>query len=117
MPRVSIAFVLVMGCGVSQSEFIPGYAERYCELVLDCGNAADLVFDGLDTQKECLAVEGPRVESWGKGCKYKGGKARKCLAELDEMTCPSPGASIDEALPAVCNDIYLDCDDDIDSAR
>lgn len=97
------------GCGLDETVFIPEYADLYCEAALRCGDPAVLVFDGLSTMDDCLSVIGPEIEGDVERCKYRGGKAKKCLEALEGLACPPEGTSIDEVLPLECSAALTEC--------
>ncbi|MFT4627306.1 MAG: hypothetical protein ACI8PZ_005988 [Myxococcota bacterium] len=107
------------GCGVDETVFVPDYADAWCKLERECSDPATRVFDGTDSLADCLAVEGPRVDNWGEGCRYRAAKAQKCLEEMLMVGCPGGNAPLTSVIPPVCNEIYPDCelpDHELDTA-
>jgi hypothetical protein len=102
--------VLLSGCGIDETRFIPDYTEQYCALVFDCSESATLLFDGIGDQERCAGLVGPVVEAQLETCEsYDGKAAKKCLKDMGDLTCPGPGVSLDSTLPSVCDDVFVDC--------
>ncbi len=98
----------LVGCGVSEEEFVPAYVDHYCVAWLDCTDPAELVFDGIDGTDYCLGTFGPVMQQKAETCKLKKGRAKRCLDEMALLTCPSDG-ELDDALPLICNDVWHKC--------
>lgn len=97
------------GCGLEEDEFVPRYANLYCDYYMSCADPAQRVFDGLDTQEACLARYGPDVQRDGEGCKLVRSEARACLEAMERLTCPADPAELDAALPPPCGDSWKKC--------
>ena len=98
----------LMGCGVSEDKFVPQYVDLYCVVWLDCTDPAELVFDGVDGIDHCLGTFGPIVADKAQTCKLKKGRAKKCLNDMELLTCPSEG-ELDDVLPLICQDVWHKC--------
>lgn len=103
-------FLSLAACGPDETKFIPEFADAYCDFVLECEDPAVLTFDGITSHDECLEVYGPEVEALGFGCKYKAKQARRCLQAMEVAACPAEGTTLQDGLPAVCNEVYIDCE-------
>ena len=96
--------------GIPEAEFIPDYADLYCENWLDCQDLAELQFDGLATKEVCLALTGPEIEVYGVGCeRYDGENAELCLKDMASLECPAEGKEIGSNLPASCQTVFDKC--------
>lgn len=99
----------VAGCGgVPQDEFTSTYVDHYCEVRLDCGASATEVFDGLDSQEDCVALQGPEITAAWQGCKYKKKRAKQCLEQLPDPVCPESGEPA-AAFPPICGEVFDKC--------
>lgn len=111
--RATILFGLfwsLAACGPDETKFIPEFADAYCDFVLACEDPALLTFDGVVTHEDCLAIYGPTVAAMGHGCKYKPGKASRCLRAMEQATCPADeDVPLDQALPSECYEVYIKC--------
>ena len=97
-------------CGPSESRFVVEYTDAYCAWYLDCGDSAQLVFDGVDTLEECRAIVGPDIADEADGCKLDRAPARACLDAMATLACPTdPEAELDDALPAECATTWKKC--------
>lgn len=105
-----LSFLTVAACGLHETHFVPDYADFYCEALLTCSSQAQLTFEGVSSADDCLALIGDDVDTWGEGCKYKGGKAKKCLVAMSSLTCPTDGQTLDDVLPLECDEVYTKCD-------
>ncbi len=105
-----LSLLTLAGCGLNETHFVPDYADRYCDAVLACSSPAQLTFDGVSTHDDCLALIGDQVDTWGGGCKYKGGKAKKCLEAMETLACPAEGKLLDDVLPPECDEVYIKCE-------
>lgn len=107
LPVVSLVSSLAAGCGVPQAEFVPAYNEALCNHILACGDAAQNRFDGLLSLDECVDDTRNDVVAWGVGCRYRGGQAQQCLADMETLACPGGGGTA--PIPASCNEVYVNC--------
>lgn len=108
--KVGLAAGWLAACGPSESDFVVEYTTSYCAWYLDCGDPAQLLFDGLDTIEECRAVFGPDVASQAETCKLDRAPARACLDAMETLACPTdPEAELDDALPAECSTTWKKC--------
>ena len=98
----------LVGCGVSRNEFVPEYAASYCDYYMECGDQAQLTFDGVLTTDDCIALYGPDIEAQNAACKFKNGAAKDCLETLPMATCPADG-DVDAGLPVTCHEVYVNC--------
>ena len=96
-------------CGLDESYFVPDYADRYCDAFMSCSSSAQLMFEGIASHDDCLGLFGADVEAWGESCKYKGGKAKKCLKAMESLVCPVEGETLDDVLPIECEEVYIKC--------
>lgn len=108
----------LIGCGPHETRFIPDFADRFCDLVLECEDPAVLVFDGIEDREDCLSLYGNGIDSQGEGCKYKRKRGKRCLRAMELMTCPTDGTPLRDALPLECDEVYIKCsrvpeDDDL----
>jgi hypothetical protein len=67
------------------------------------------MFEGIASHDDCLGLFGADVEAWGESCKYKGGKAKKCLKAMESLVCPVEGETLDDVLPIECEEVYIKC--------
>ena len=105
-----LLLAVLAGCGVDETVYIPEFANLYCQLTLDCGDTAVLVFEGIGNLDDCLAVVGPEIEAEVSVCNFKGKAAKKCLAAMEQMTtCWPDDSSLDDNLPPECADVLVDC--------
>jgi hypothetical protein len=101
--------VVVAACGPSEATFVVDYTDAYCDYYLECGDPAQLVFDGIDSLESCRALYGPGVAERGSACKVDKGPAGRCLDLMETMACPEEGAVIDDSLPADCEAAWQKC--------
>lgn len=94
------------GCSLNQAEYSAQFTVAYCEWLLDCEDPAVLTFDGIHSAADCEAIMAPEVTSYGTTCKYKGGKANKCLDAMENLACSDDGSF---QLPAQCEAVYPGC--------
>ena len=106
-----IMLLALTGCGLDETVFIPDYADAYCAQAMSCADAATLAFDGMSTLDDCLAQVGPDIEAEVAVCKYRGGKAKKCITAIENMSCPPDGVAFDQFLPVECESVLIDCED------
>lgn len=113
-PSRAAATALLLGlaaCGkLKADEFVTAYTDSYCTLRLECGDPADLVFEGADTMESCVGTYGPTFEAEGQGCVLKSKPANECLDALDALACPADG-DVDAALPGVCATVWQKCEE------
>jgi len=120
---IGLCGLILAGCGLDETYFVPDYADRYCEAMLACASPAQLTFEGITGQDDCLGLVGPDIDAWGEGCKYKAGKAKKCLKAMEALACPAEGQTLDDVLPIECDEVYIQCavtagdDDDDDDSK
>lgn len=105
---VGLALAMLAGCGVSRNEFVPEYAAAYCDFYMECGDPAQLTFDGVLTADDCLALYGPDIDAQAEACGFKNGKAKDCLGALEVATCPADG-DVDAGLPVTCHEVFVNC--------
>jgi hypothetical protein len=103
------AALLIAGCGVPPDEFVPEYAQSYCEYLLECGDHAQLTFDGITSIDQCLATKGPEVDDEASSCDFKRSAAKDCLDLMTILTCPEDPADVDANLPPTCADVFTNC--------
>ncbi|MBX2799136.1 MAG: hypothetical protein KTR31_15790 [Myxococcales bacterium] len=96
-------------CGTSEPTFVTDYADLYCERALACADAAELLFDGVDSVDACLAIVGPDTADRADRCRLRGSDARACLAELESVECPAEGEGFDTVVPVACADAWHTC--------
>lgn len=97
-------------CGPSESDFVVQYTDAYCTWYLDCGDPAQLLFDGVDTLEDCTSVVGPEVSDSAGICKLDRAPARACLDAMATLACPTdPEAPLEDALPAACSTTWKKC--------
>lgn len=108
--KVGFGAWLLSACGPSEGDFVVEYTDAYCAWYLDCGDPAQLVFDGLDTIEECRALFGPDVAAQADTCKINRAAASRCLEAMDGLVCPTEeGAVLDDNLPAECTTTWKKC--------
>jgi len=105
-----LSLLTLASCGLHETHFIPDYADLYCDAMLSCSTASELNFDGVASHEDCLGLIGSDVDGWGEGCKYKGGKAKKCLKAMEVLTCPGEGKLLDDVVPLECDEVYIKCE-------
>ncbi len=104
-----IMLLAASGCGLDETVFIPDYADAYCQKAISCLDPAVAAFDGMATQEACLSVVGPEIEAEVAACKYRGGKAKKCLNAMENMSCPPEDIAFDDYLPIECDIVLIAC--------
>lgn len=107
--RPAVLALVLLACGPGRQKFVPEYADIYCSFLLECGDPAELTFDGILSMDDCLVVVGPAVEQQMATCKYHTGKAKDCLNELEVASCPAEDEAFDDAVPAVCDEVWTQC--------
>ena len=107
-PWLGLAGLLLSACGIAREDFVLAYKDRYCELVLQCSDPAELTFDGVLTKDDCIERSGYEITSWGLGCRYRSIDAEQCLADLDAAVCPAAVGELPER-PLSCEGVYVDC--------
>lgn len=103
------ALVALAACGVDETHFIPDYADLYCDTVMSCSEPALLLFDGIETKDDCLAIVGPAIESEVLNCDYDPKSAKRCLKGMEGMGCPGEGQTVDDVLPLDCAQVSSIC--------
>lgn len=101
--------VALAGCGPGKTKFVPEYADGYCAYLFECGDPAELTFDGILSVEDCLAVVGPEVDLLLATCKYHAGKAKDCLDGLSVAACPAEDQPLEAGLPPTCGEVWTDC--------
>lgn len=94
-------------CGVSELDFVEDYTLKVCEHDLECGDDAQQRFDGVLSVDDCVDQTKPSVYTWGNGCRFRGGQATQCLADLETLTCPGSGGLA--PIPSSCDQVYVNC--------
>lgn len=109
---LTVAIVVgVAGCArVSEAEFVPVYASVYCDRYFECADAAQLTFEGLDDESDCIAVVGPTVAERSDACKLVDNLAQDCIDELSVVRCPTSGTQFSDVVPNVCQDVWEECE-------
>ncbi len=102
-----------VACGTPEQEFVDTYTTSVCTHELDCGDPADNRFRGVLDVEDCEGITKPEVYAWGNGCRYRGGQAAQCLADLTTLTCPGQGGLA--PIPASCESVYVNCSDVVDT--
>ncbi len=101
--------VLGAGCGISRQEFTVEYTDSLCAHLLTCGDAAELTFDGILTQEDCLDRKTYEVSQWGLGCKFQPSDGAACLDDMAALVCP-PGEGQIAETPLSCATVYTACE-------
>jgi hypothetical protein len=99
----------VVGCGMPQSEFIVSYTESFCEHKMTCADAAELTFEGILTQEDCVLQEEKGVSLWGLGCKFRASDAQNCLDDMALLTCPAAVGQLSDP-PLSCGTVFFACE-------
>jgi len=109
---MSIWWVFVVaGCArVSEAEFVPVYVDVYCDRFFECADDALLTFEGLDDEDDCAAVVGPEVAELSDACELEDKLAQDCIDELSVVRCPTSGTLFSDAVPSVCQDVWVECE-------
>lgn len=102
-----LALVLATACGVPETDFIADYTLKVCEHDLECGDEAQQRFEGVLSVDDCVEQTEFSVVAWGRGCRYRGGQATQCLADLETLTCPGQGGLA--PIPSSCEQVYVNC--------
>lgn len=111
MSRSVLPLLGLVACGgLKADEFVQQYTEQYCTLRVECGDPADLVFEGADTLDTCTGTYGPQFEAEGQGCVLKSGPAQDCLDAMAALSCPADG-DIDAAIPGECGTVWQKCEE------
>ena len=100
--------LMLVGCGLPESDFSREYTQGWCDYYLACEDPAILLFDGIDGFEDCEPLVAPHVVTMGSVCKFKGGKAKDCLAAVEALTCPTDEFAF--TVPAECSAVYPGCD-------
>ncbi|MEO0605865.1 MAG: hypothetical protein AAF211_30825 [Myxococcota bacterium] len=104
--------VVVSACTrVSEAEFVPVYVDVYCDRFFECADEALLTFEGLADEEDCRAQIGPEVADLSDACDLEDKLAQDCIDELQVVTCPGVGTLFSEAVPAVCSDVWIECEE------
>lgn len=101
--------ILGAGCGISRQDFTVEYTDHLCTHLLTCGATAELTFDGILTQEDCLDRKTYEVSQWGLGCKFQPGDAATCLEDMATLVCP-PGEGQIAETPLSCATVYTACE-------
>jgi len=104
-----LPIVLLAACGVPEADFVAEYTLKVCEHDLECGDPAQQRFEGVLTVDDCVDQTEFSVVAWGRGCRYRGGQATQCLADLDTLSCPGQGGLA--PIPSSCEQVYVNCSD------
>lgn len=108
LPLALLIAPLFVGCGMPESEFVVGYTEALCEHALTCGDQAELTFDGILTQDDCVLRKEEEVALWGAGCRFRGVDAEQCLLDMQTLQCPAAEGALADT-PVSCEAVYVDC--------
>jgi hypothetical protein len=109
MRLLVVLAIALCGCGPGKTKFVPEYADAYCAFLFECGDPAQLTFDGMLELEDCLSVVGPEVDQQLATCKYHKGKAHDCLKALEVAPCPDEGEDFESAIPPVCDEVWTEC--------
>ena len=104
-----VALTLAACGGKREAEdYLLEYTEAYCAFALECGDPAQMVFDGTDSAEACVATRGPAFAAQWEGCVLDQKDADRCLTFLAGTDCPSDG-DVDSVIPAECATAWKKC--------
>ncbi len=109
MRTLSLTLLLLAGCGVDETVFIPDYTDLYCDALIECTDPAVLTFDGIDGKDDCLSTVGPELEDEVGRCDYSPKQAKRCLKAMEGMGCPGEDQSLADILPLDCATVSENC--------
>lgn len=99
--------VMLAACGPTEEQFLIDYTNLVCAHTIQCGDPAELTFDGILSVETCKGYKISEIQAWGDGCKFTAPAAKQCVEELGLLTCSTDGLG---TIPSVCGSVYAGCD-------